>query len=73
MSVLYDVTSPNVQTGSGGQAFVLRFEELQRHATGHQLTGLYVHLTMTRAEAATLAEQLQAALFPPEPDKKNLQ
>ncbi len=70
MSVRYDVTGPHVQTGSGGQAFVLRFEELERRATGHQLTGQYIHLTMTRAEASTLAEQLQAALSPPEPDKK---
>jgi hypothetical protein len=69
MSIRYDVTGPHVQTGSGGQAFVLRFDRLKRTASGHQPTGRCVLLTMTRAEASTLAEQLQAALSPPEPDK----
>jgi hypothetical protein len=69
-STPYDVTNPHVPTGAAGQAFLLRFDRLKRTASGHQPTGRYILLTMTRAEAATLAEQLQAALDPPTPDKR---
>lgn len=69
----YDVTGPHVQTGPGGRSFLLRFDELERVANSHQPTGRCVRLTMTRAEAATLADQLQAALSFPELDKENLQ
>jgi hypothetical protein len=66
----YDVTHPHVQTGSNGQAFSLRFDQLERRPNGPQPNGRYVLLTMTRAEAATLAEQLHAGLHPQAPDPK---
>jgi len=65
----YDVTNPRVQTGSNGQAFVLRFDQLERTDTGPRPTGRYIHLTMLRAEASTLLEQLQVAMNPPERPK----
>jgi hypothetical protein len=68
---VYDVTNAKADPGTDGSAFRLRFEVVEPQSKDRQSDGSSCTLTMLRADAQALFDQLQRVLNPPSSNHLN--